>query len=264
MAKKNDGQAKRVRPVKRSARALPKFLRNVVPDTIDLRDRPYIPSIKIIPAEVFAPKVDTPILNQRQTNACTGFALASVIYHLQLAAKRKPIQYEVSPFMLYSMARRYDEFPGSPTADTGSSLRGAMKGWYKHGACAAKLWPSLNMPEPIANDKNAAADWWLDAVRRPLGAYYRVDTRSVTDMQVALNEIGVLYASAVAHAGWDEGSEIRIKSKSEIWIIPHQKALASDGAHAFAIVGYTREGFIVHNSWDTNWGSKRPGHSHLR
>src|SRR3954469_5390508 len=31
-------------------------------------------------------------------------------------------------------------------------------------------------------------DWWLDAVRRPLGAYYRVDTRSITDMHVALNE----------------------------------------------------------------------------
>src|SRR5213075_3402423 len=65
MAKKNDGQSKRVRSVKGKARALPKFLRNVVPDSIDLRDRPYIPSIKIIPAEVFAPKVDIPILNQR-------------------------------------------------------------------------------------------------------------------------------------------------------------------------------------------------------
>lgn len=255
MAKKKVTPSKRVTSVKRRNSALPKFLRNVVPDSIDLRDRPYIPSVKIIPAEVFAPRVSIPVLNQRQTNACTGFALASVIYHLQLAAKRKPAQYEVSPFMLYSMAKRYDEFPGSPTADTGSSLRGGMKGWYKHGACAAHLWRNLDMPEPIADDKAASHDWWLDAVRRPLGAYYRVDARSVTDMQVAINEIGVLYASAVAHSGWDEGSDVKTKSKSDIWIIPHQKAHASDGAHAFAIVGYTREGFIVHNSWDTNWGS---------
>lgn len=255
MAKKKVTPSKRVTSVKRRNSALPKFLRNVVPDSIDLRDRPYIPSVKIIPAEVFAPRVSIPVLNQRQTNACTGFALASVIYHLQLAAKRKPAQYEVSPFMLYSMAKRYDEFPGSPTADTGSSLRGGMKGWYKHGACAAHLWRNLDMPEPIADDKDASHDWWLDAVRRPLGAYYRVDARSVTDMQVAINEIGVLYASAVAHSGWDEGSDVKTKSKSDIWIIPHQKAHASDGAHAFAIVGYTREGFIVHNSWDTNWGS---------
>src|SRR5262249_6175519 len=208
MAKKNGGQAKRGKSVKRKASAFPKFIRNVVPDGIAFRNRLYIPSLKIIPAEVFAPKIGIPVLNQRETNACTGFALASVIYHLQLAAKRKPANYEVSPFMLYSMARRYDEFPGSPGADTGSSLRGAMKGWYKHGACAARLWPTIDMPKPISEDENAAKDWWLDAVRRPLGAYYRVDARSVTDMQVAINEIGVLYASAVAHGGWDEGNDV--------------------------------------------------------
>ncbi len=168
MAKNTKTPSKKVKG-KTSAGALPKFLRSVVPDSIDLRDRPYIPSIRIIPAEVFAPKVRIPVLNQRQTNACTGFALASVIYHLQLAAKRKPAQYEVSPFMLYSMARRYDEFPGSPGADTGSSLRGAMKGWYKHGVCAAQLWRELDMPEPIADDKDALHDWWLDAAR---GIYY--------------------------------------------------------------------------------------------
>src|SRR6266850_2455944 len=176
MVKKKDAQLQGVKSAKQKTSPLPKFLRSVVPDSIDLRDRPYIPSIKIIPAEVLAPAVTIPVLNQRQTNACTGFALASVIYHLQLAAKRESVQYEVSPFMLYSMARRYDEFPGSPAADTGSSLRGAMKGWYKHGACAAMLWQSLDMPKPIASDEDASADWWLDAVRRPLGAYYRVDT----------------------------------------------------------------------------------------
>ncbi|HMJ60218.1 MAG TPA: C1 family peptidase [Bryobacteraceae bacterium] len=237
----------------KAALALPKFVRNVSPDSVDLRDRPYVPSITIIPAEVFTPKVNIPVLNQCETNACTGFALASVIYHLQLAAKRKPARYEVSPFMLYSMARRYDEFPGAPSADTGSSLRGAMKGWYKHGACAAGLWKSLDMPKPVDQTTDASADWWLDAVRRPLGAYYRVDTRSVTDMQLAINEIGVLYASAVAHRGWDKG--IDANAEKSIWTIPQQKSLPSDGAHAFAIVGYTREGFIVHNSWHTNWGS---------
>src|SRR5664279_3237724 len=76
-----------------------KFSRNVVPDSIDLRDRPYIPSVMVIPAEVLSPKLNIPILNQGDTNACTGFGLASVIYHLQSRAKRKPAQYAVSPFM---------------------------------------------------------------------------------------------------------------------------------------------------------------------
>jgi hypothetical protein len=231
--------------------AVVKRLRNVVPDSIDLRDRPYMPSVTVIPAEMLAPDIDIPVLNQRDTSACTGFALASVIYHLQRRAKRKSAECPVSPFMLYSMARRYDEFPGDSSADTGSSLRGAMKGWYKHGACASNLWPKFEMPpEP----KDPKLDWWADGIKRPLGAYYRVNAKSITDMHVALNEMGALYASAVTHDGW------LLQDKAEVakgaWrVIPKADVKPGDGAHAFAIVGYTREGFIVHNSWDTNWGT---------
>jgi hypothetical protein len=71
---------------------------------------------------------------------------------------------------------------------------------------------------------------------RPLGAY-RVDTHSVTDMQVALNEIGALYASAACHGGWDKG--LQRKDKERLLTIPQQTATPADGAHAFAIVGYT-------------------------
>ena len=85
-------------------------------------------------------------------------------------------------------------------------------------------------------------DWWLDAVNRPLGAYYRVDMRSVTDMHVALNEVGALYASALTHDGWFEVD----RGKA---LIPMRKRKASDGGHAFAIVGYDRAGFLVRNSW---------------
>ncbi len=227
--------------------------RNVAPDRIDLRDRPYLPTVAVIPGASLEPKTDIPVLYQGDTNACTGFSLASVIYHLQRTAKRSPAQCSVSPFMLYSMARRYDEFPGDPAADTGSSLRGAMKGWHKHGACASKLWTSEKMPTgPV---KKIADDWWLDAVLRPLGAYYRVDTRSITDMHVALNEVGILYASAVCHSGWDEGLSVKSKPKKGWWTIPPQKATPDDGGHAFAIVGYNSDGFIIQNSWDTTWGS---------
>ena len=234
---------------KSSVSAIPK--RNVVPDRIDLRDRIYQPAVAIIPGPKLEPGAAIPVLNQHDTNACTGFALASVLYQLQHAARRKPAQCSVSPFMLYSMARRYDEFPGDTDADTGSSLRGAIKGWYKHGACADTLWKTLEMPtDPI---KKAADDWWLDAVRRPLGAYYRIDTRSVTDMHIALNEVGILYASAACHSGWDKG--FAAKSKSGWWAIPPQKAAPGDGGHAFVIVGYNSDGFIIQNSWDTVWGT---------
>lgn len=237
---------------KLGAATIPK--RSAVPDRLDLRDRLYLPPVAVVPGVTFAPKTNIPVLDQGQTNACTGFALASVVYQLQHSAKRKQIDCCVAPFMLYSMARRYDEFPGAPDVDTGSSLRGAMKGWYKHGACSDKLWTTEKMP--TAQGKKSADDWWLDAVQRPLGAYYRVDTRSVTDMHVALNEIGILYASAVCHSGWDEGLSSTSHTTGGYWIIPCRKAAPSDGGHAFAIVGYNQDGFIIHNSWGKRWGTK--------
>ena len=153
---------------KPGASAIPK--RSAIPDRLDLRDRVYMPSVAVVPNLKLDPKTDIPVLDQKQTNACTGFALASVVAHLQQTAKRKEIDCCVSPYMLYSMARRYDEFPGAPDVDTGSSLRGAMKGWYKHGACADRLWTSEQMPTDYV--AKCSDDWWLDAVRRPLGAYY--------------------------------------------------------------------------------------------
>jgi len=240
------------RTKKRTASTIPK--RSAVPDRIDLRDRPYLPPVAVVPGVTLVPKTNIPVLDQGQTNACTGFALASVVYQLQHSAKRKPMDCCVSPFMLYSMARRYDEFPGDPNADTGSSLRGAMKAWYKHGACSDRLWTSESMP--TAQVTKSSDDWWLDAVQRPLGAYYRVDTRSVTDMHIALNEIGILYASAVCHSGWDEGFSNTSHTKGGYWMIPRRKASISDGGHAFAIVGYNQDGYIIQNSWGTGWGTK--------
>ena len=227
----------------------PGINRNVVPDRLDLRDRMYLPPVAVIPGQTLEPKTDIPVLNQKQTSACTGFALASVVYHLQRKARRDANECRVSPYMLYSMARRYDEFPGSPNVDTGSSARGAMKGWFKCGACESSLWPTEKMPKAA---KQAKDDWWLDAVRRPLGAYYRLDPRSVTDMHVALNEVGILYATAACHSGWDQGLGVKVKGW---WHIPPQKATPADGGHAFAIVGYNQDGFIIQNSWDTTWGT---------
>ena len=125
-----------------------KRITRVLPDSIDLRDRPYTPAVQVVPTTELYPTVTIPVLDQGQTNACTGFALASVIFHLQHNARRRDSAdgYAVSPYMLYSMARRYDEFPGQPNVDSGSSLRGAMKGWYKHGVCGARFWHGIEMP----------------------------------------------------------------------------------------------------------------------
>jgi hypothetical protein len=229
-----------VRPAKRAPRG-------AFPDALDFRDRPYVARVHgRPPARIDPPKL--PVLNQGDTGACTGFALATAIHLLNRADGRS--RDRVSPWMLYSMARRYDDIRGS-NEDSGSSVRGAMKGWHKHGACGLRFWPDGLTAPPVPDDPRQ--DWWLDAVRRPLGAYFRIDARDLASIHCALHEVGVVVASAACHSGWDEGHGARDRSGT-IWEIPRRTLDLPDG-HAFAIVGYDEAGFIVQNSWGDGWGT---------
>ncbi|MEO8740110.1 MAG: peptidase C1A papain [Casimicrobiaceae bacterium] len=213
----------------------------------------YTPQVEHAPAQQILPPPPAhhPVLNQASTDACTGFGLATVI-HVLLSRRDRKLAAQVAPFMLYGMARHYDNLPGTGAAN-GSSCRGALKAWFKHGACELDFWPKL--AEPKATGK---VDWWDDGVRRPLGAYYRVERRSVVDMQAALNDAAVLYVSADTHPGWDIGSRLTAKRKKStaIWKIPFGTPASGGGGHAFAIIGYTADGFIIQNSWGKDWGSK--------
>jgi len=238
-----------------TARASTTWKRAARPDAIDIRDRWFMPNVGVAPKPTMFPEFPLPVKNQQQTNACTGFALSLVVEHVLRKARREG-EPQISPYMLYSMARRYDEFPGA-TGDEGSSLRGALKGWFKHGACRFDLFPEIDMPPAADHIEN---DWWYDAVRRPLGAYYRVKPAQITDMHAALNEVGILYVSCGCHSGWDEGLDVKPMKKrptsfDDIWTIPVQPGEAAHGGHAFAIVGYNARGFVIQNSWGTEWGS---------
>jgi hypothetical protein len=231
--------------------------RSVRPDRLDFRDWPFRPAVSVAPAERVFPKLALAVKDQEDTEACTGFALSLVVEYLLRRAGRPASR--ISPYMLYSMARRYDEWSG--TSDTGSSVRGALKGWNKHGACAEPLWEhGVEMP-PVPDDPDA--DWWLDAVKRPLGAYYRIDPRQIRDIHAALNEVGIVYASVDTHKGWDEGDDLRLarrpRSIDKVFEIPQRPG--SMGGHAIAFVGYDERGFLLQNSWGTDWGSH--GHAIL-
>src|SRR5262249_44401908 len=140
------------------------------------------------------------VRDQGATSACTGFALAGLVDALAYKAwidhqkqwTRRP---PTSPFMLYFMARRYDEIPGEDVA-IGSTARGAMKAWHKHGACQIKLWNDIN-----ADPALIGPEWVADAFASPLGAYYRVDCGAIPDLHAAIYETSVVYVTASIHSG---------------------------------------------------------------
>ena len=215
------------------------------PDTLDFRDKMYVPTLVEVPTRIpleqyqaYYKNKKVPVLDQGKEGACTGFGLAAVANFLLQQRRVVPDSTPVSPRMLYEMARRYDEWPGE--AYSGSSARGAMKGWHKHGVCANTLWPyDANKPGGTLTHARA-----LNAAARPLGAYFRVNHEEIVAMHSALAEVGILYATGTVHKGWGQiGADGVIPFTAE--------AL---GGHAFAVVGYDERGFWIQNSWTETWG----------
>jgi hypothetical protein len=216
------------------------------PDVIDFRDQMYEATLVEVPRYISLEKYlgyykdnGDFILNQGSEGACTGFGLAAVANFL---LRRRVVESDprlVSPRMLYEMAKRYDEWPGEEYS--GSSARGAMKGWHKHGVCREERWPYMTRQNPSTLTRDRA----LDAAERPLGAYFRVNHQNLTAMHSALAEVGILYASASVHDGWGQ------IDKND-GVIPRRETIR--GGHAFALVGYDDRGFWLQNSWSAKWG----------
>ncbi|MCF6291616.1 MAG: C1 family peptidase [Desulfobacterales bacterium] len=216
-----------------------KRILNARKDMPDIRDRMYEPALIQLQPEIDNRKW-TNILDQGEEGACTGFGLAAVINLLN--AKKRNLQFAASSRMLYEMAQKHDQWPGEDYA--GSSCRGAIRGWKNMGVCSEDDWPyESNKPGELTIDRACAARSCI------IGAYYRLRPE-INDYHAALNEVSAIYVSADVHGGWFNP---RAAGKKELALIV--PGMDKEGGHAFAIVGYNDQGFIVQNSWGNGWGS---------
>ncbi|THK36539.1 hypothetical protein EHS39_18860 [Ensifer sp. MPMI2T] len=226
------------------------MVRNVPRDPIDLRDQIYSPNLRpllpmLSPAAIVidALKRAEPLYwlprNQGVEGTCSAQALASLIdLQRMLDCKDAAANVPVSARMLYEMARPREPADG----DEGLSLREVIKGFYHHGVCSDELWKyEPGNPGGTLNVRRAKA-----AREVSLGAYYRLRP-SLNDYHAALNEVGPVLVSAATHAGWNV--EAVRASAGKI-----MQSTGDGGGHAFVVVGYDSTGFLVLNSWGTQWG----------
>jgi hypothetical protein len=227
------------------------FSADALPDPFDERDLEYRPRLEPLPVVLDQRQgTDERYVMRQDGNSCTGHALAAAINAVLArpapAADDDPAREpypHVSPYMLYRLARRYDEFAGD--SDVGSSLRGGLKGWFNHGVLLEGDWPVLLQdPEPDLDDEAIVEK----ARERPLGAFYRVSPYRLDDMQSAISELSAICASAVVHEGWVAPVELTRKGENLRVIVRPANARVL-GGHAFALVGYNEVGFLVQNSW---------------
>jgi hypothetical protein len=243
-------------------------------DRPDLRDRLYQPRLFSLPPSyppeswiaTYLPAYERAglILDQGQEGACTGFGLSAMINYVQFRRELDSADEDdraapppVSPRMLYHLARIYDEWPGEDYE--GSSCRGAMKGWFHHGICGDAFWPYRRAGKVVFVPPKDG--WTADAARRPLGAYYRIVHDAIADLQAAIVEVGAIYVSSCVHEGWQSpgraGKRRSAKAAASLKGLPTiewSPEVKADGGHAFALVGYDDEGFVVQNSWGPDWG----------
>ncbi|MDI1347901.1 C1 family peptidase [Aquabacterium sp.] len=241
-------------------RATPRVL-NTRKDAPDLRDRDYQPPpVSLHPEwpltehlKQWLPNYAKAglILDQGQEGACTGFGLAGVVNYLRWVQQGMPaVIPSVSPRMLYNMARRHDEYGGENYE--GSSCRGAIKGWFSHGVCLEEDWPYSS------DTRRQPRFGYAERARaHTLGVYYRIKPQAITDLQAAIQAVGAVYVSSYVHPGWDGVPLVRKLpgGHADLPVIDFDGTVRQEAGHAYALVGFNTEGFILQNSWGPDWGA---------
>ena len=102
--------------------------------------------------------------------------------------------------MLYHLARFYDEWPGEDY--DGSSCRGALKGWHRHGVCEDRLWPYRDKAGDVVFIEPAEG-WDQPTPRSARLASTTASTRARSwTCRRPSREVGAIYCSGNVHAGW--------------------------------------------------------------
>lgn len=230
------------------------FVTNVVADRPDLRDRLYSPSLRGLPAQRLVdpagPRLP-PVRDQESEGTCTAMALANVIEILRL--NEQPDAPPVSPRMLFELAKAQQAAVGGEHPAF-HSLRPIIKAFYHNGVCLEGDWPYR--PCGRADDLRLTVERAKAARNIILGAYFRV-AAYLDDYHAAVNETGAVLVAANTHANWAEASVRRRQGR----ILP---ATGLGGGHAFVLIGYDSDGFLILNSWGKSWGgfAGRPGVAH--
>lgn len=231
---------------------------NVRPDPIDHRDLWYEPSLVEVPSFNAGQITKHRFFGVRQQGnegSCTGQALAAVVdlQNFKRFIAGADVPKRVSARMAYENARLYDDYPDDGLE--GSSLRGAIKGFYHRGLC-----DSSTAPYRAHDFRNFEynKEIKIDAQRVALGAYFRL-RHVLNHYHTAIAEVGAILCSAIIHKGWEKRAVRRNHGKITL---PDRDnvdtRIENLGGHAFAIIGYDDDGFLVLNSWGKKWGGVEP------
>ena len=193
--------------------------------------------------------------NQESTGSCVGWATAdSVLRWHFVKANWLPEDRLLSPRFIWMASKETDQFISQPTTfieTEGTSLKSALDIARKFGVV-----PDLVLP--FASGKlypGEAQTFYALAAQLRIASYFNLGTKP-GDWRTWLATKGPILTRLGVDATWDNADATH--GNLDVY-----KPDTVRGGHAVAFAGYTRDRFIVRNSWGTTWGDKGYGYASL-
>jgi C1A family cysteine protease len=188
------------------------------------------------------------ISDQGQTGSCVGWAAAdSVIrWHFVKAGLLKKDQ-KLSVRFLWMASKETDTFVNWATTfieDAGTNVKSALDIARKYGTVQESVLPFNGGLSPLEEEV-----FYSKAAAGKIASYYSLTKgNKLANYRNWIANNGPIIVRLECDRTWDRiGRDGMLESYD---------AASANGGHAVALVGYTKDYFIVRNSWGTSWGDK--------
>ncbi len=192
------------------------------------------------------------IRDQKETGACVGFATADGVLRWHYTKKGLINEStEVSPRFIWMANKETDTFTAYPSTfieSVGTQTKLALAIARKYGCVMEE---DLPMDGPLYS--GSIQDFYYNAARFRIIAYQNLG-RDQQKWRYWIATNGPILVRLNVDSSWMNASGTGGE------LIKYDKASAR-GGHAIAIVGYDKDGFIIRNSWGTDWGDKGLAHA---
>ncbi|UCC97678.1 MAG: C1 family peptidase [Phycisphaerales bacterium] len=187
------------------------------------------------------------IRNQRQTGACVGFGSADGVlrWHYVQANLIARAQ-ETSPRFIWMANKETDDVTAYPTTfieTAGTQTKWALRIARRYGCVLER---DLSMRNGLYT--GSTLSFYTMAAKLRIKAYFNLG-RNLEIWRYWIGLQGPILTRLNCDRSWMNATRTRC----------HLKTYPTGplyGGHAVALVGYTRDYFIVRNSWGTAWGDR--------
>ena len=197
--------------------------------------------------------------DQEATGSCVGWATADSVLRWHFVKERKLGKTDLlSPRFTWMASKETDEFRSAPSTfieAAGTSLKAALDVARKFGAIHNKVLP-FGSGKLYGGEEPS---FYAAAAQLKISSYFNLSLsrgHDVEDWRKWLAAKGPLLTRLNVDRTWYDATD----NSGNLDVYRPKTAV---GGHAVALVGYTKDRFIVRNSWGTQWGDKGFGYASL-